>query len=154
MFGTTAGAGSNGVDEMGGGDQGGGEEEEETLRLSTGSVPADAAVEGTAGSSATLGQLGGDGTAKGQPRMQITFTCTVCDERSTKTFTKHSYTKGVVLIRCPGCQNLHLIADNLGWFQQDGTNVNIEDIMRDQGEEVIGPDGVVELDASALHPTA
>ena len=41
--------------------------------------------------------------------------CTVCDTRATKTFTKHSYEKGVVLIICPGCKNKHLIADNLGW---------------------------------------
>jgi len=35
----------------------------------------------------------------------------------------------VVLIRCEGCDNLHLIADNLGWFRDE--RVNIEDILRE-----------------------
>ena len=37
-------------------------------------------------------------------------------------------------MRCPGCQSLHLIADNLGWF--DDEKVNIETIMREQGESI------------------
>lgn len=51
-----------------------------------------------------------------QPRMRITFTCNVCSERLTRTFSKESYEKTVVLIKCPGCSNHHIIADNLGWF--------------------------------------
>lgn len=50
------------------------------------------------------------------PRMRITFTCNVCSERLTRTFLKESYEKTVVLIKCPGCSNHHIIADNLGWF--------------------------------------
>lgn len=50
------------------------------------------------------------------PTMQaITFTCNVCEARQQKTFTKHSYEKGVVIISCDGCSTKHLIADNLGW---------------------------------------
>ena len=45
-----------------------------------------------------------------------------------------AYEEGVVLVRCPGCKNQHLIADNLGWF--DDERVNIEDIMREKGEEI------------------
>ena len=47
----------------------------------------------------------------------------------------------MVLIRCEGCDNLHLIADNLGWFENDGVykgkNINIETIMRDKGIDVL-----------------
>lgn len=46
----------------------------------------------------------------------VIYRCTVCDTRSTKTFTKHSYEKGVVIIVCPECKNMHLVADNLGWY--------------------------------------
>ena len=41
---------------------------------------------------------------------------------------------GVVLIRCEGCDNLHLIADNLGWFRDEG--VNIEQLMKEKGKKV------------------
>lgn len=51
-----------------------------------------------------------------KPRLAISFTCKVCDERISRTFHKQSYEKGVVLIKCPKCLNHHIIADNLGWF--------------------------------------
>ncbi len=51
-----------------------------------------------------------------KPRLAITFTCKVCSERLTRTFLKESYEKTVVIIKCPGCSNHHIIADNLGWF--------------------------------------
>ena len=49
-------------------------------------------------------------------RLSITFTCKVCNERLSRTFSKESYEKTVVIIKCPGCSNHHIIADNLGWF--------------------------------------
>jgi len=42
-----------------------------------------------------------------EPRLSITFTCTVtdCGERSTHEFSKRAYTKGIVLVQCPKCKN-------------------------------------------------
>lgn len=74
-----------------------------------------------------------------QPRLQLTFTCTVpdCGTRSTHEFSKHSYTKGVVLVECPGCKNRHLIADNLGWFTESADEPRtIEEIVRAKNGKV------------------
>ena len=39
---------------------------------------------------------------------------------------------------CEGCGSLHLIADNLGWFEKDGVykgkNVNVETLLAEKGE--------------------
>ncbi|GEQ72661.1 hypothetical protein JCM33374_g6348 [Metschnikowia sp. JCM 33374] len=69
-----------------------------------------------------------------QPQLMIAFTCKVCDTRSSHTFSKQSYTKGSVLIQCPGCKNRHLIADNLHVFRDE--KVNLEDLLRAKGESV------------------
>ncbi|EDQ85101.1 uncharacterized protein MONBRDRAFT_29574 [Monosiga brevicollis MX1] len=63
------------------------------------------------------------------------FTCNQCQHRQQKTFSKHSYHKGVVIVRCDGCKALHLVADNLGWFnEEDGRNV--EDFVAAKGGQV------------------
>ncbi|KAG2213999.1 hypothetical protein INT47_001270 [Mucor saturninus] len=67
-------------------------------------------------------------------KMLIGFTCKVCQDRSHHVMSKHSYTKGVVLIQCPGCKNRHLIADNLGWFRDSKTT--IEDLVKEKGEAI------------------
>lgn len=56
------------------------------------------------------------GTSKGKRQLAIIYTCNVCNTRSAKKFTEHAYNHGVVLVRCPNCQSLHLIADRLGFF--------------------------------------
>lgn len=67
-------------------------------------------------------------------QMLIGFTCKVCNERSHHVMSKLAYTKGVILIECPGCENRHLIADNLGWFRDGKTT--IEDLVKEKGEGV------------------
>ena len=64
----------------------------------------------------------------------LQFTCTVCETKMLRKFTKSSYHHGLVIIRCDGCKNNHLIADNYGWFRD--TPTTIEDIMREKGEEI------------------
>jgi hypothetical protein len=47
-----------------------------------------------------------------------------------------SYNEGVVLIRCPGCEALHLMADRLGWFADEGKTTDVVQMMKARGEEV------------------
>ncbi|XP_059666055.1 uncharacterized protein LOC132311918 isoform X2 [Cornus florida] len=65
--------------------------------------------------------------------LAMVFTCKVCDTRSVKTLCRESYEKGVVVARCAGCNNLHLIADHLGWFGEPGS---VEELLAARGEEV------------------
>ena len=82
--------------------------------------------------------VGGEGMGIKNADMAIQFTCTRCDTRSTKGFTRASYERGVVIVQCPGCKNLHLIADNFGWFSSNSSDksLTIEKIMRDKGVQV------------------
>lgn len=72
---------------------------------------------------------------KTSPRhdLAMIFTCKVCETRSVKTICRESYEKGVVVARCGGCNNLHLIADRLGWFGEPGS---VEEFLAARGEEV------------------
>jgi protein import protein ZIM17 len=86
-------------------------------------------------------------TGKGK-KLAIVFTCTVCETRSAKQFTEQAYRNGVVLVRCPGCENLHLIADRLGYFEDKGNGGwDIEKAMAKMGENVtaVTNDNVLEL---------
>ncbi|XP_039779281.1 uncharacterized protein LOC120646852 isoform X1 [Panicum virgatum] len=65
--------------------------------------------------------------------LAMVFTCKVCETRSMKMASRDSYENGVVVARCGGCNNLHLIADRLGWFGEPGS---IEDFLAGKGEEV------------------
>jgi len=77
------------------------------------------------------------GTSQGGSRkLAIVFTCTVCNTRSAKKFTERAYNHGVVIVTCPKCENMHLIADRLGYFSdKDGKGWDIEAFMKSVGQE-------------------
>ena len=97
------------------------------------------------------------GAQTGGKKLAIVFTCTVCDTRSAKQFTEQAYRNGVVIVTCPGCNNQHLIADNLGYFQDnkdEGGGWNIEKALQKMGVDgennnnnvkVVNNDNVLEL---------
>ena len=74
------------------------------------------------------------GPKYGHHMLHMFFTCRVCNTRGRKSFTRGAYETGVVLVRCEGCRNRHVIADQLGWFGEKG---NIEDILKEKSEKVI-----------------
>ena len=82
-------------------------------------------------------------------RLAIVFTCNVCELRSAKTFSKQAYYNGLVLIRCDSCKKLHLIADNIGWFNE---GKNVEEIMSALGETVTKLDANQAMQIKALEP--
>ena len=110
---------------------------------------------------------GGDGAeiegvahAKNEERMLVAFTCThegECDHgiddddarRVQKYVSKHAYENGVVLVHCP-CSKLHLVADNLGWFEDGGFNLGqLAEAARDQADAAKA-DGKTLIDAPGL----
>ncbi|XP_046665804.1 DNL-type zinc finger protein-like [Homalodisca vitripennis] len=78
-------------------------------------------------------------------KMRLLFTCKKCNTRNDKLMSKLSYEKGIVIVRCDGCQNLHLIADNLDWFKNPQGR-NIEEILASKGEQVQRNSEVIEFD--------
>ncbi|CAK9824583.1 DNL-type zinc finger protein [Anthophora retusa] len=69
-------------------------------------------------------------------KMKVIFTCKKCNYRNGKIISKIAYEKGLVIIRCGGCKNNHLIADNLGWFEELRNTNNIEKLLAAKGETV------------------
>lgn len=79
--------------------------------------------------------------------MHMAFTCGQCGTRALRSFSKHAYTHGVVIVTCPGCDARHLIADNKGWF---GEERNVEEVMRKRGVRVpVLRDGTLEFNDAA-----
>ncbi|CAG9575093.1 conserved hypothetical protein [Leishmania major strain Friedlin] len=79
--------------------------------------------------------MGGSGIGPADGDMVAAFTCGPCDYRMVKRFSKHAYTKGIVIVECPNCRAKHLLADNLGWMEDTATN--IEDILKAKGESFV-----------------
>jgi len=81
------------------------------------------------------------------PSYELTFTCKVCETRSSHRLSKQGYHKGTILISCPGCKNRHLISDHLKIFSDK--SVTIEDLMKEKGTLVkrgsLSADGDVEF---------
>ncbi|CAJ1958462.1 unnamed protein product [Cylindrotheca closterium] len=93
------------------------------------------------------------GAQKGGKKLAIIYTCNVCGTRSAKQFTENAYNNGVVIVQCPGCNNRHLIADNLGYFSDDDAGWNIEKAMERIGGNVrvVNNDNVLELSVEDVY---
>lgn len=97
--------------------------------------------------------LGIPGAKKGGKKLAIIYTCSVCETRSAKQFTENAYKNGVVIVTCPGCNNQHLIADNLGFFSDKDEGWNIEKAMERMGGSVkaVTDDNVLELSIEDIY---
>jgi hypothetical protein len=69
----------------------------------------------------------------------LLFTCRVCETRTARRVSKSAYHTGTVLIRCPGCRNMHLIADHKGFFH-DGA-FDAAAVLAERGETVVRAGG-------------
>ncbi|KAI4350248.1 hypothetical protein L6164_004720 [Bauhinia variegata] len=57
-------------------------------------------------------------------RMLVAFTCTICEQRTTRAINPHAYTDGTVFVQCCGCNAFHKLVDNLNLFQETNCYLN------------------------------
>ena len=108
----------------------------------TTTIPTAAGHDGEDGSlAASTGGGGGEAEAGLPPgitssgdKMIIAYTCNVCETRSARTISKNAYEHGTVLLKCPGCGSLHLIADRLGTFEEG--DWDIVQHLKDRGDDI------------------
>lgn len=79
--------------------------------------------------------MGGSGIGTKHGDMLAAFTCGRCDHRTVKRFSKHAYTKGIVIVECPSCHVKHLLADHLGWLEDKSWT--IEDLLKERKENFV-----------------
>jgi len=77
--------------------------------------------------------------------MILMFTCTVCETRSAKKISKQGYNHGIVIVRCPGCNNRHLISDKMGVFEDSGWDVQQHLAQEGEVAKFITEENVMEL---------
>lgn len=92
-----------------------------SLRFNHTEVPID-------GSTADVGKI--------EVKMNLIYTCKSCGGHNSHMISKQAYEKGVVIVTCESCNNRHLIADNLNWFE-DIKEKNVEEILAKKGEVVL-----------------
>jgi DNL zinc finger len=73
-------------------------------------------------------------------KLQLQYTCNVCETRNVHSISRIAYNNGVVIARCKGCDSQHLIADHLGWTNYkggfEGPDINtIEDYFVNQQQQ-------------------
>ncbi|MCO5587025.1 hypothetical protein L7F22_040970 [Adiantum nelumboides] len=51
-------------------------------------------------------------------RLQVSFTCDACGERSQRIINPHAYARGTVFVQCAGCEAYHKLVDNLGLIEE------------------------------------
>ena len=86
-------------------------------------------------------------------RFELRFTCNVCDAPNSHSISRHAYTKGTVIVTCPGCNSTHLIADNLEWIDDDFGNLEREMAKRGTPIRRIVNDGIAAAAAEAAWDT-
>lgn len=89
-------------------------------------------VEGIDLSKVTSKQLYNLAISRNRPTKVMYFVCNVCNGANLKSFSTHSYEKGVVIVRCDNCKRLHLVADNIGWYDSQNPPGKIEDFLKNK----------------------